>query len=282
MTSILNDPIFKDETKAREWLEARVWPEGPTCPHCGNADKAKITALQGKAHRPGLYQCSRVPRAVHRDRQNRIRAQQDTADQMACRPVPDDREQEGHQRPSGPPHARHSYKSTWFMMHRLREAMRSHLPPTRWVAKEDRRDGHLLRRPGQEQPRDKRQKGADGKEPVLALVERGGQVHSHHVSKVDRYDVGQILNAQNRMMRSRLHDRRERSAASRSSKPRHGAVKHSVGEYVRGDGSHQHGRRLFLDLKRGIPACISTSREASCTAILRSSISVTTIAQSSA
>jgi hypothetical protein len=26
MTAILQDPIFRDEAKAREWLEARVWP----------------------------------------------------------------------------------------------------------------------------------------------------------------------------------------------------------------------------------------------------------------
>jgi transposase-like protein len=53
----LSDPIFTDENKAREYLEARQWPNGPVCPHCGNVDQAKITALKGKAHRPGLYQC---------------------------------------------------------------------------------------------------------------------------------------------------------------------------------------------------------------------------------
>ena len=58
MTANLQNPIFTDETKAREWLEARVWPNGPVCPHCGNADHAKLKALQGKAHRPGLYQCA--------------------------------------------------------------------------------------------------------------------------------------------------------------------------------------------------------------------------------
>ena len=58
MTSNLQNPIFTDETKAREWLEARVWPEGPVCPHCGNADQDRITSLQGKAHRPGVYQCN--------------------------------------------------------------------------------------------------------------------------------------------------------------------------------------------------------------------------------
>jgi len=58
MSSNLQNPIFTDEAKAREWLEARVWPNGPICPHCGNADHAKLKALQGKAHRPGLYQCA--------------------------------------------------------------------------------------------------------------------------------------------------------------------------------------------------------------------------------
>ena len=44
MTDLLKNPIFTDETKAREWLEARVWPNGPICPHCGNADQDKIKA----------------------------------------------------------------------------------------------------------------------------------------------------------------------------------------------------------------------------------------------
>ena len=54
--SDLANPIFRDETKAREWLEARVWPNGPVCPHCGVIDQA--TRLQGKSHRPGLHQCN--------------------------------------------------------------------------------------------------------------------------------------------------------------------------------------------------------------------------------
>ena len=35
MTDLLKNPIFKDETAAREWLEARVWARGRVCPHCG-------------------------------------------------------------------------------------------------------------------------------------------------------------------------------------------------------------------------------------------------------
>ena len=58
MTNLLENPIFHDEAKAREWLEARVWANGKNCPHCGNDEKDKITKLEGKAHRPGLYQCN--------------------------------------------------------------------------------------------------------------------------------------------------------------------------------------------------------------------------------
>jgi len=46
MTANLQNPIFTDETKAREWLEARVWPHGPVCPHCGVTSEY-VTKLDG-------------------------------------------------------------------------------------------------------------------------------------------------------------------------------------------------------------------------------------------
>ena len=54
--SDLSNPIFQDENQAREWLEARVWPKGRVCPHCGVINQS--TLMQGKSHRPGLYQCN--------------------------------------------------------------------------------------------------------------------------------------------------------------------------------------------------------------------------------
>lgn len=47
--------IYTDENAAREHLEALLWPEGPVCPHCGVIDQA--TRLQGKSTRPGLFKC---------------------------------------------------------------------------------------------------------------------------------------------------------------------------------------------------------------------------------
>jgi transposase-like protein len=54
--SDLSKPIFHNEAKAREWLEGRLWPVGPICPKCGVIDQA--TLMEGKSHRPGLYQCN--------------------------------------------------------------------------------------------------------------------------------------------------------------------------------------------------------------------------------
>lgn len=52
----LTDPIFTDADKARAHLERTRWPHGPVCPHCGVVNEA--TELKGRAHRAGLYQCN--------------------------------------------------------------------------------------------------------------------------------------------------------------------------------------------------------------------------------
>ena len=125
MSNILENPIFQDETKAREWLEARVWPNGPVCPHCGNVDQTKIKALEGKAHRPGLYQCAEC--------REQFTVTVKTVFERSKIPLTkwlaalflmtaSKKGVSAHQvhRMLGV-----SYKSTWFMMHRLREAMRT-------------------------------------------------------------------------------------------------------------------------------------------------------------
>jgi len=52
----LTDPIYSSPELAREHLESLHWPDGPVCPHCGCT--GRITKLQGKSHRPGLYKCN--------------------------------------------------------------------------------------------------------------------------------------------------------------------------------------------------------------------------------
>jgi transposase-like protein len=56
MSVNITDPIFTDEDKAREHLEAQRWPNGPVCPHCGETER--VHRLEGKSHRAGLVQCN--------------------------------------------------------------------------------------------------------------------------------------------------------------------------------------------------------------------------------
>ena len=54
----LTDPIFHDEDAAREHFEVIRWANGISCPHCGNANEDEITKLNGKSHRKGLHVCN--------------------------------------------------------------------------------------------------------------------------------------------------------------------------------------------------------------------------------
>jgi transposase-like protein len=54
-TPVLNAPHFKSEDAAFAYVEARLWPNGATCPHCG--EMGRVGRLQGKSTRPGLHKC---------------------------------------------------------------------------------------------------------------------------------------------------------------------------------------------------------------------------------
>src|SRR5260370_364645 len=124
MTANLQNPIFTDENKAREWLEARVWPNGPTCPHCGVTSE-HVTKLEGSKHRPGVYQCNEcreqftVTVKTVFERSHIPLSKWFAALFLLTASKKD-----------VSPHQIHrslklSYKTAWFMMHRLREALRT-------------------------------------------------------------------------------------------------------------------------------------------------------------
>jgi len=53
--SVLSDAHFHDEAEAYKFVEARVWPEGAVCPHCGGTDRN--SPMKGKSTRMGTYKC---------------------------------------------------------------------------------------------------------------------------------------------------------------------------------------------------------------------------------
>jgi transposase-like protein len=120
----LTDPIYTNEEAARAHFERIRWPDGRTCPHCGTVGNS--TLLKGKSTRPGLYKC--------KDCRKPFTATMGTI----------------YERSHIPLHkwllATHlmvsskkgisalqlhrnlgfgSYRTAWFMAHRIREAMRS-------------------------------------------------------------------------------------------------------------------------------------------------------------
>lgn len=56
--SVFDAPQFKTEEGAFAYVEARLWPKGAVCPHCGNCDQARIRKMQGQTTRMGLYKCN--------------------------------------------------------------------------------------------------------------------------------------------------------------------------------------------------------------------------------
>src|SRR5438309_6953756 len=125
MSANLQNPIFQNEQFAREWLEARVWPDGPVCPHCG-VTAEHVTKLEGQKHRPGLYQCN-APEC-----REQFTVTVKTVFERSHVPLSkwlaalflltaSKKGVSAHQIHRS---LAVSYKTAWFMMHRLREAMR--------------------------------------------------------------------------------------------------------------------------------------------------------------
>jgi transposase-like protein len=180
--SNLQNPIFTDETKAREWLEARVWPQGPICPHCGVTSE-HVTKLEGGKHRPGLYQCnecreqftvtvktvferSKIPLSKWLAALFMLTASKKgvSAHQM--------------HRSLGV-----SYKSTWFMMHRLREALRQGgLAPMGGTGKTIEINETFYGKQFGAPKRIRPGLHTSWRNTVLALVERGGAVRTFHIT----------------------------------------------------------------------------------------------------
>jgi hypothetical protein len=148
-----------------------------------------------------------------------------------------------------------TYKTAWFMEHRLREAMRE-LNPTEPLGGDGKTveiDETYVGGKERNKHRNKRVKDANGgigKEAVFSLVERGGSVRSHHVASVSAKNLGPILNEQLHADSSVMSD--DGGARVGRMFAKHQTVNHSIGEYVRGDVHTNTIEGYFSILKRGI------------------------------
>jgi transposase-like protein len=249
----LTDPIYTDEHKAREHLESLHWPHGPICPHCGNCDQTRITKLQGKSTRPGVYKCKecRKPFSVTVGtlmERSHIKINVWLAAMHLL--TASKKGMSAHQmhRMLGI-----SYESAWFLCHRLREAMRETVKSSGPLGGQNKVVEADEAYVGGKAKNRAHRKTAP-KKAVLSLVERDGRVASFHVANVTAETVRPIIvttaDRASALMTDEavIYPRIGREYAS------HGTVNHSANEYAR-LGGFMHintAENFFSILKRGI------------------------------
>lgn len=191
MAKIFNNKVFQDAAAAREWLEARLWPNGPICGHCGTVDAARALS-----NRPGTYQCNAcrkqftVTVGTVFERSHIPLNKWLMATFLFCA-----------SKKGVSAHQMHrlldiTYKSAWFMMHRLREAVApgSDAGPLGGDGKVVEADEtYLGKKDGK-----RKAPGAGGyahKRTVLSLVERGGKIRSFKLGSPTRAEIGAAIRA---------------------------------------------------------------------------------------
>jgi transposase-like protein len=197
MADPLKKAIFQDVTKARKWLEALLWADGRVCGYCGVVDES--TPIRG---RDGYYQCNAcrkqftVTVGTVFERSHIPLNKWLLAAFLLCA-----------SKKGMSAHQMHrmlgiTYKSAWFMMMRLREAMALLASTFRALGGEGKTveiDETFIGGLEKNKHPSKRKHvgtGGAGKQAVFALVERRGHVRSHHVARVNAKTLRPILMTQ--------------------------------------------------------------------------------------
>ncbi|MEX2166091.1 MAG: IS1595 family transposase [Methyloceanibacter sp.] len=249
----IQNAVFNDETAAREALEAVRWPQGPVCPHCGNLDQEKIKKGAGKVARPGLYYCAAcngqftvtVGTVMER---SKIPL---TKWLMAMHLM-------GSSKKGISAHQLHrllgvTYKSAWFMAHRIREAMRDAKPTTmggqgQAVQADETYYGNTSKRAKGYR------KGLRHKTQVIALVDhQSGRVRTFTGKSATAKEVRELLLANVDPASTLVTDESNLYGGVGREFGRHARVRHAKGKYVTKDGlSTNNVENFFGVFKKGI------------------------------
>ena len=262
MTINLTDPIFHDEDAARTHMEKVRWPHGATCPHCGAMDG--ITLMAGKSHRPGLFLCNGC----------RGHFTVKTGSVMESSHIPLAKwvlafHLMAASKKGVSAHQLHrtlglTYKSAWFMAHRIREAMAPNAgdPPLGGAGKIVEADEAYhgkreipripnAQRKGRPFTKSGKSGGAE-KRPIVALVERGGEARATYMHHVTGKNLREYI-VKNASRKSRLHtDESNLYPAIGAEFVTHETVNHSIKEYARGDVTTNSVEGFFGIFKRGM------------------------------
>lgn len=244
--SILSEPHFHNEAAAIARLEAIVWPNGPVCAHCGGVDR--ITPVKGG--RIGLRRCG--------DCKKQFTCKVGTVFESSHVPV-HKWFQAAHLLASSKKgisaHQLHrtlkvTYKTAWFIAHRLREAMRdATMAPMGGAGSIVEVDETFI---GRLEGQPKGKSGFAHKNIVLTLVERGGSARSFHVDSTSVADIVPIVRANIRRESDLMTDEANQYRALGKEFASHGAVHHAAKEYARGDTNTNTVEGYYSIFKRGM------------------------------
>lgn len=243
----LSDLAALTEDQARQYLESIRWPNGPICPHCGS-DKA--IKLQGKATRPGVYKCKArecrrqfsVTVGTIMERSHIKLRHWIIAFHLMCASKKGISAHQLH-RELGI-----TYKSAWFMCHRIRYAM-TQQPLVGMLNGTVEVDETYI---GGKTRKGFSGRGSERKTPVVALVQRGGGVRAKPVPSVGAATLKKEIRNHVDTAATIMTDEWASYRGLANEFAGHHVVKHSVGEYVRGDVHTNTAESYFALLKRGI------------------------------
>jgi transposase-like protein len=249
----LTDSIFHDEDRAREHMERLRWPEGAYCPHCGNSDQKTIKRLEGKSHRPGLYQCNHC--------REHFTVTVGTIMERSHIPL--------HKwvlafhlmnssKKGMSAHQMHrmlgiTYKSAWFMCHRIREAMVSKSKaPMGGSGQQVQVDETYY---GNTSKRAKRyKKGHSHKSGVVALVDPGtGEVRAFNVGNAHAANVREILVKNVLRSTTLVSDQSRLYVETGKEFADHQTIWHAANEYINDQGFTTNNVENFFGVfKKGM------------------------------
>jgi transposase-like protein len=224
MDAIFSAPHFQNDDAARAYLESVLWPTGPVCPHCGVINHAF------KTKRPGVFRCGE--KACRKDFTVTMKTVMERS-HIALHKWLQGFHLMTSSKKGYSAHQLHrtlgiTYRSAWFMEHRIREAMRAGgLAPMGGEGSIVEIDETFIgTKPGVEV-----KQGVGHKHVVLTLVERGGSARSFHVDSVTKADVMPIIRANLDRETHVMTDEAARYAKLGNEFAQHDAVDHSRGEY---------------------------------------------------
>jgi transposase-like protein len=246
----ITNKIFHDEAAAVAHLEASRWPDGPFCPYCGATN---VHRMGGKTQ-AGMFLCNGC--------REKFTARVGTVMERSHIPVHKwllamhimAASKKGVSAKQIERTLGVSYKTAWFLMHRIREAM---APETVKTAGPLGGAGKVIESDetfvGGKKKNVHNGKPEPKKYPVVALVERGGQMRAKHVADVTAKTVREVLVTQvSRKSELNTDDSLVYYWVGREF-AKHRSVNHSKDEYVGKDGETVNSAESFFAiLKRGI------------------------------